>query len=105
MTKEFLAGPCFLCEAPAEYYELDACKLRHYLCTGAMCSEYVITDTARRRLEVAHAAGWRRQAATLAREVSDESRILEIWVNPSTYILETHLVERSIREQRSDVKA
>ena len=94
MAREIHSASCFLCEAPSEYYEFDAEKRRHYRCTGTMCSEYIITDTARDRLNVPHAASWRKQAAALASRVSNESKILEIWVNPSTHVLETHLVDR-----------
>lgn len=95
MPRDIHAAPCFLCEAPSEYYEFDADKRRHYRCTGTRCSEYIITDTARERLKASHAASWRKQAAALASRVSDESRILEIWVNPASRVLETHLVNRS----------
>lgn len=104
MTEEVTCGPCFLCEQLSEYYEFDGDKRRHYRCIGAMCGEYVITDTARRRLEVTHAASWRKQAAALATRVSDEAKILEIWVNPSTRILETHLVERSRKARSGELK-
>lgn len=94
MPREIHAALCFLCEAPSKFYEFDADKRRHYRCTGTNCSEYIITDTARERLNVPHAASWRKQAAALASHVSDEAKILEIWVNPGTKVLETHLVDR-----------
>lgn len=94
MGREIVEAVCFLCEAPSQYYEFDGGKRRHYRCTATQCGEYVITDTARRWLEREHAKSWRAQIGGLASKVSDESRILEIWVNPETKVLETHLVDR-----------
>jgi hypothetical protein len=94
MANEARSDLCFLCGSSSIFYEFDGSKRRHYRCTGATCGEYVITDTARRRLDVPHACNWRKDAAALARRTSDEARILEIWVNPDTHMLETHIVAR-----------
>lgn len=97
MARKLVEANCFLCETPTHYFEFDGGKRRHYACTGVKCGEYIITDTARRRLDVPHAGSWRLDAAGLARKVSNEERLLEIWVNPSTHVLETHLVNRETK--------
>lgn len=101
MAREYVSASCFLCESPAEYYEFDGEKRRHYRCTGADCGEYVVTDTVRRRLDVPHAKSWKRRAAVLAKRLSNEQQVLEIWVNPKTRVLETHLVPVSTAERRA----
>ena len=94
MGREIVQANCALCGMPTEYFEFDGGKRRHYACNGVNCGEYIITDTAKRRLDVAHAASWRKQAAALAGKLSNEERIMEIWVNPSTHVLETHVIDR-----------
>ncbi|SRR5712691_12396993 len=95
MPRQIISSACFLCGSAAEYFEFDYGKRRQYQCRGESCGEYVITDTARRRLDVPHAGPWRKQAAALAKRLSNERQILEIWMNPKTHILETHLVDGS----------
>lgn len=104
MGREHVSEACFLCESPSAYYEFDGDKRRHYRCTGVMCGEYVVTDAARDRLNVSHAASWRKQAPRSQERSRTNPRSLEIWVNPSTRMLETHLVERSRMAQSGEVK-
>lgn len=92
MSHSTVSEACFLCGSASEYYEYDAGKRRHYRCTGANCGEYVVTDTVRERLNVPHARHFKLQAAALAKRASRDQEVLEIWVNPSTRVLETHLV-------------
>jgi hypothetical protein len=94
MTRETFEAACFLCDSASQYYQFDGDKRRHYRCTAAACGEYVVTDSARRWLDKDHAKSWRRKVGELAGKVSNESKILEIWVNPETKTLETHLVDR-----------
>ena len=96
MRRDVLEADCFLCGTSTPYFEFDGGKRRHYACNGINCGAYVIRDTARRRLDVAHAATWRKQAAGLAHTVCTDEQILEIWVNPSSHVLETHLINRKI---------
>ena len=97
MRRELLSGPCLLCEAPSIYYEFDGGKRRHYRCSGSECGEYIVTDTVRRRIGV---PSWRLQAAALAKRLSHEHQIVELWVNPETRVLETHLVPMSMGHPR-----
>lgn len=100
MAREHFSGPCFLCESPSVYYEFDGNKRRHYRCSGSECGEYIVTDTARRRLGVPHARSWRLRAAALTKRQSNEQQIVELWVNPETRVLETHLVPVSTAHPR-----
>lgn len=92
MYHKHLSEPCFLCESPSLFYELDVGKRRHCRCSGSDCGEYIVTDTARRRIGVPHAKSWRLQAAAFVKRLSSEQQIVELWVNPVTKVLETHLV-------------
>jgi len=87
-------APCFLCASPSRYRELDGGGRRHYRCAAASCGEYVVTDAARHRLDKDSASSLRRQIGMLAGKVSDESKVLEIWVSPETNTLETRLIDR-----------
>lgn len=100
MRRERLSGPCFLCEASSTYYEFDGGKRRHYRCSGSECGEYIVTDTVRRRIGVPHAKSWRLQVAALAKRLSNEEQIVELWVNPETRVLKTHLVPVSTGQPR-----
>lgn len=100
MAHEHFSEPCFLCEAPSIYYEFDGGKRRHYRCSGEKCGEYIVTDTVRRRIGVPHAKSWRLQAAGLAKRLSNDQQIVELWVNPQTRVLETHLVSRTTGQPR-----
>ena len=100
MTRANVSEPCFLCGSPSVYYEFDGGKRRHYRCTGSDCGEYIVTDTVRRRIGVPHAKSRRLQAATLAKRLSNDQQILELWVNPQTKVLETHLVPVSPGQPR-----
>lgn len=100
MSSQYVSEPCFLCEAPSIFYEFDGDKRRHYRCSGNECGEYVVTDTVRRRIGVPHAKSWRLQAAALAKQLSNEQQLLELWVNPQTKVLETHLVPVSTGQPR-----
>jgi hypothetical protein len=100
MAQEHFSHPCFLCEAPSVFYEFDGGKRRHYRCSGSECGEYVVTDTVRRRIGAPHAKSWRLQVAALAKRLSNEQKILELWVNPQTKVLETHLVPISTGQPR-----
>ena len=100
MTRANVSEPCFLCESPSVYYEFDGGKRRHYRCSGNECGEYIVTDTVRRRIGVPHAKSWRLQAAALAKQLSNEEQIVELWVNPQTRVLETHLVPVSTGQPR-----
>lgn len=100
MAHEHFSEPCFLCEAPSVYYVFDGGKRRHYRCSGSDCGEYIVTDTVRRRIGVPHAKSWRLQAAALAKGLSNEQQIVELWVNPETKVLETHLVPASTGQPR-----
>ena len=100
MAHEHFSEPCFLCEAPSAYYVFDGGKRRHYRCSGSDCGEYIVTDTVRRRIGVPLANSWRLQAAALAKRLSNEQQIVELWVNPETKVLETHLVPVSTAQSR-----
>ena len=62
--------------------------------------EYIVTDTVRHRIGVPHAKSWRLQAAALAKRLSNEQQIVELWLNPETRVLETHLVPVSPGQPR-----
>lgn len=100
MAQGYFSQLCFLREAPSVFYEFDGGKRRHYRCTGSNCGEYVVTDTVRRRIGVPHAKSWRLQAAALAKRLSNDQQILELWINPQTKLLETHLVPVSPGQPR-----
>ena len=100
MAQEYVSEPCFLCESPSVFNGFDGGKRRHYRCSGSDCGEYIVTDTVRRRIGVPHAKSWRLQAAALAKRLSNEQQIVELWVNPETKVLETHLVPVSTGQPR-----
>lgn len=100
MARDYFSEPCFLCESSSVFYEFDGGKRRHYRCSGSECGEYVVTDTVRRRIGAPRAKSWRLQAAALAKRLSNEQQILELWVNPESKVLETHLVPVSTGQPR-----
>jgi hypothetical protein len=93
MSRDLVKAACFLCGEACRYYEFDANKRRHYLCTGLECSEYIITDTARKRL--ADGAIRRKQMQQFVKARTSDTMIVEMWVNPETKELEARVLDRA----------
>jgi hypothetical protein len=92
MSRKAVEALCFLCKIAAKYEEFDFAKRRHYWCTAVNCGEYVVTDTAMRKLEAPHAADFKRGVSSLIAGRDNATTLIEIWVDPMDHVLKTHVV-------------
>ena len=102
MSRKDVDAACFLCGNPARYEKFDFEKLRNYTCTASDCGEFVITDTAMERLAPPHAATFKHGVSALVARRDNSSTLIEIWVNPATHVLETHVVPRKESARRGE---
>lgn len=100
MSRKVVDAACFLCGIPTRYEEFDFEKRRHYGCTASNCGEYIVTDTAMERLAAPHADSFKHDVSALIARRDNSSTLVEIWVNPTTHVLETHVVPRKESQAR-----
>ncbi len=94
MSEQAIETKCFLCKTDAQCEKFDFGKRHHYLCSSPQCGEYIVTDTAMRKLRVRGTLSWKQQISALAAAKRTDNTVIEIWVNPQTRQLETHFVSR-----------
>jgi hypothetical protein len=92
MSDPWVETVCLLCGAPASVQKTDTRMRSHYVCSGAPPGEYVITDTAIRKLE--QSAGLRARALVDAHRERDPEEILDISVDLITQQVTFEVVKR-----------
>jgi hypothetical protein len=92
MSDPWVETVCLVCGAPASFQKMDTRMRSHYMCSGAPSGEYVISDTAIKKLE--QSAGLRARALVDAHRERDPEEILDISVDPTTQQVTFEIVKR-----------